>query len=267
MKKNRRKGALFVIVTMVIMLFSQQYVYAKDNYESIMSLTQEHIQETRNLISDVTWTENTKIEDITPTYSIDNEINGYIVLLETNSIDSGYIQFRYISGNLEVVSYTFSGKHKTSNIDEKIFYLGSLNFAYQIDEDTYGLVGYENEQFSINDLEQMTSEPSDRVEETTYSARSVTLIPNFSSSYMVTMTDFSGYSDHCSPTSGTNWVKYWGYCRGMSNLVKSNGTTMSDSQIFTRLYTLMKTNVNKVGTNRADKVSGLSSYCSDTHYL
>lgn len=260
---NKMKRFLLILIALTLALCSPQYVQAKENILSLEPLVQKHIEESKNIIPDGTWSQNTEIESITPTYGTTLEVNGYIVSLKTNNTDSGYVQYQYINGELEVISYTYRGKHKTSDIEDKIIYLGSLNYAYKTDENTYSLVGCEKEKLSLSDLEHLTTVPITIESKTTSGVRSATMIPSFSSSYMVVTSDFSGYNDHCSPTAGTNWVKYWGYCRGKSSLVRNNGASMSNFQIFTRLYTLMKTNVYTDGTRLTDVAPGLSSYCNE----
>lgn len=261
---NKKRIRLFIALLICSILIFPQNIYAKDVDSEVVALVEKHIEETIVLIPDTSWTEYTEIDKIVPTYNADNVVNGYIVTLITNDTDSGYIQLRYKEDNLNIIAYTFAGTHRTSDIDGKIYYLGNLNFAYKTNDDCYYFDGYEPVRISENDLKDMTVESSETVEVSTYNTRSInsaTVIPDFDASIMVTFHDFPGYVQHCAPTAGTSWVKYWGYCRGMSSLITSNGATMTDEQIFQRLYTLMETT--SEGTTEYKVPLGINSYANE----
>lgn len=85
---------------------------------------------------------------------------------------------------------------------------------------------------------------------------------------LVDMDDFAGKTlngqtvdNHCSPTAGTNLVKYWARERGVPKLYY-----MSDWWVFSSLCVNMKTKFNQpnAGTTSANFLSGLRNYSSST---
>lgn len=82
---------------------------------------------------------------------------------------------------------------------------------------------------------------------------------------LVEMNDFAGkqilgwtITNHCSPTAGTNLIKYWTFKRGVTNLYVN-----SDWWVFSSLVQNMKTHINN-GTLRDDIYTGLWNYGVNT---
>lgn len=214
------------------------------------------------IIPDATWNNTTTISNIVPTYNIDNIINGYIVSLDTENISTGYIQIVSEGVSMQIISFSLEGEHHTSTLNNnELYYLGNLKFAYKTNDTNYKLLTNEEVYFTLEDLEEMATDVVIKRSKSVTPYNAHTLVSNFQTATMVKVGDFSGYNEHCSPTAGTNLINYWGSCRGMTNLLKNNGTTMTNTQIFQRLYTLMGTDA--TGTARTKIVSGIKSYMNE----
>lgn len=112
---------------------------------------------------------------------------------------------------------------------------------------------------------------SSKLKISTMSAEVKKYVPNATNSILVEMNDFVGltvnvppyvtwtaYDGHCSPTAGTNIIKYWAQRRGVSNLYYS-----SDSWVFRSLVVNMKTYINN-GTSAANMYNGLWNFGAST---
>jgi len=90
-------------------------------------------------------------------------------------------------------------------------------------------------------------------------------VTNANYNMLVSMGDFKGkyigstkVDRHCSPTAGTNIIKYWALQRGVTNLYYQ-----SDWWVFSSLFVNMKTNP-LVGTTLQDTYNGLWNYGANT---
>lgn len=94
--------------------------------------------------------------------------------------------------------------------------------------------------------------------ESQYYSKTSKDVPNYDIIYFLT-SDFSGYSNHCSPTAGTNLLKYW-YLR---NNTKYNRLLISNDWVasFKKLYGYFKTT--SLGTYDANLANGYYQYFRD----
>ena len=253
-----------------------------------------------NEVTNEGWTENTKISDAIITYDLDGNENGYIFNLKTKDKETGYIQILKLNSVYYVNAYTFQGRHyldkmiasyKTKNNnfkDEyKIIYNGNIDFI--INEDTmqknkyYNLtteqtMQYDKSQLQIkynkiekNIIENVPSSNSNSFSKLS-AATSTTgvkkYVLNANNADLVEMDDFSGRTlngqlvdNHCSPTAGTNLIKYWANRRGVTQLFHD-----SDWWVFSSLCVNMSTKFPQpnAGTSSANFLAGLRNYSTNT---
>lgn len=270
----------FVFVCLLFLTLSIN-VYAKDDVKSIDSFIDKVINEWVESKDDIcTWNENTDIDLVIPLYNTDDVINGYIYNLKTDNKKTGYIQVRCIGGNYQVVNLGFEGENyleswmyqNNLSMDvleySKVYYLG--NFAYFVkDERKQILLDLENKtEFdawtdSMKKFEERFTEIFSQKSENRgiYSTAGTTVkVSNLSSAsgYFRTTGYYSSYTNHCSPTAGTNLMLYWNKAKGYTSL-ESTQTTF-----FTSLYSRMGTSTTS-GTLWSNIAPGLRSYANSKY--
>lgn len=195
----------------------------------------------------------TDIDLVIPLYNTDDVINGYIYNLKTDNKKTGYIQVRCIDGNYQVVNLGFEGENyleswmyqNNLSMDvleySKVYYLG--NFAYFVkDERKQILLDLENKtEFdawtdSMKKFEERFTEIFSQKSENRgiYSTAGTTVkvsILSSASGYFRTTGYYSSYTNHCSPTAGTNLMLYWNKAKGYTSL-ESTQTTIFISESF-----------------------------------
>lgn len=256
--------AMVVCFFLIITYSSVTNAYATEPNNELEDFVKAHVQKMINEIPNAGWTADTKIYKIRPTFNADVKQNGYIISLITDGFESGYIQIGCKENKMKIISFAFEGAHPTDFIEDIIYYLGNMNYAYQLDDNQYGLIGKRDIRLSADELKKM--EVKTEADESTYDLlypvqRDVhTLVPNFDSSVMVIMNDFiSEYDNHCGPTAATSLIKYLGICRNMGTLVRKNGLVMDDEEIFSELFTLMESSIEH-GTTDSKIAPGLEKY-------
>lgn len=234
------------------------------------------------------WSEETSIKSEFVLYDLENVPNSYIYNLVTNGKDTGYIQIDVLDGVYSVHSYSFDGTnevfHMLQQISQtntpgvlsadtfgKVYYLGQS--AYAIEKDGQLLDLYTDEAIAVDrkDLKKGYNEfvASMKIPQISPQASITsgsTMITNYKNFTLADMDDFKGktivgghstvVNNHCTPTAGTNVVKYYAKCRGKSALYAG-----SDWNTFKALYLAMDTN----GVNYSFDGQWTGTYWDITH--
>lgn len=250
-------------------------------------------------ISNGIWNASTAETDRIYLYDIKDNVSGCIVQLENNGAYAGYIQICIIDNIPRLHSFSFEGncelyKLLTSggyNIDDLV-YLGKSYYLIQDTEDFF-TDPYSGDVVSNTQVLQKSAEVKIAAKYNYKTAEmniapGTTMVSGFTTDSdtadfrLVAMSDFntlvitgdhaSQVSNHCSPTAGTNIIKYYFRCRNKKSLAYG----YSDKMIFERMYIAMNTNhVNSVGYSKDDTggtywditvsfgYNGLKKYCKN----
>lgn len=263
MKKSVKKfltlllcfSVLFTLMNLSVLAdsFEEQIVpqmYAKDQIEEIAATPDELNR----------WNANTKIEDEIILYDIHDNPNGYVYTLSTDGAETGFIQFDYLDGVYQLHSYAFSGQNEVIYLRErwskennapvpgKIYYLGSMAYAVKVEDHFVDLISSDVVTLSEAELAEEYAKQVKRrlTPQSRAAANGSKNVVNYNKFTPVTMDDFQGrvvkdghastVMDHCTPTAGTNVMKYYDLCRGQTKLF------IDDWSTFSRMYLAMDTN-------------------------
>lgn len=297
---KRRIAQYLVFIIALVCCFSSSNAMAKSlgEYDDSLEIhaenyTYEFIQ-SQILSNDALceWNDTTKINNVVALYNINEDINGYIFNLSTNDMPKGYLHLDYISGIFKVRSYSFNGIHELYGLQEvygisnmmkkssKVYYNGWSSYWTKISEDKFeSLVSPQKIILTKDKLQEEycehLSKEEDDVELRSYES-GTTMVSGYTSESSLSLVQMSLYSgltingttvtDHCTPTAGTNIIKYYALIKGFSALRPS-----TDKAVFTDMYKEMDTNFNQSGGGfsgtyfdpfYSDGYAGLKSYCT-----
>lgn len=261
---KKKKILSFVLSLTILSSFFSFNVFASDSV-SVQDFAKQQIAQISSKPYNDIWTENTEIKSEFVLYDLEGFPNSYIYNLTTEGKNTGYIQIDVLDDLYTVHSYSFDGTnevfHMLRNISqtnqnslsyntEQIYYLGSSFYAIKNGQKFVDL--YSGNEINLNS-EKLTEFYDDFVamkksQRATLQANSSLIsVENYNNFSLVEMDDFSGKTivgaqsslvdDHCTPTAGTNVVKYYALCRGKSALYDG-----SDWNTFKALYLAMDTN-------------------------
>lgn len=145
----------------------------------------------------------------------------------------------------------------------KVYYTGGFNYyLYGGENELVSLFGNEVVETGLADLEPEYSlykenrvEAMEEIESECAAGENTrsSTIENYTvtgyydaSTYMKTMSYWSNYDQHCTPTAATNYVMYWKYGRG---LFANHTASLSQTNVFNWFYQKMQTNQSIIGTN------------------
>ena len=235
------------------------------------------------------WSESTTIKSTISLFDAEENLTGIIYDLQTDGEPSGYVEIVFLNQEPVVKAYSYNGinavvgllKNAEYQIDPysddiKVMSLGALDYAIKDGDDSGLMFDLQAGQYITFDQEKMQTfceaqkakmtiafeaqkEQEVQVARQAANEEAVTPYSTFeyvggsSSISLVKMDDFSGYDNHCSPTAGTNVIKYYYDVWGI-NFYDSRDYT------FERLYDFMRTNTTVEGTDRTKIIAGLRSY-------
>lgn len=227
-----------------------------------------------------TWNNQTSVESVEPVYDL-NDKTAYFLF----RLNAGYVFVSASESNPKVIAYSYDSsfvadnmikqsENKSSISDEKVIYAGGLNFLTENNSsyrdletgktiDTSDVTNlkslYNNKIATISDPKaqsEFKDLKTDGIESTPNLSSSdpVYYIPHlFDSDYQVyLMDDFPGYTNHCTPTAGTNFMYYWG------NKADNKKSALWTGAVFEDLHTYMKTTSD--GTYLENVLPGLQQY-------
>lgn len=229
------------------------------------------------------------LAEIKPLYDLQQKVSAYYyqyqyfyIIIGVNKSDVPIIEYGESQFFLNNVIET---QNLPSN-DVEYLYLGNLcygyiynNYYYKIN---YGNIEKIDKKLCIEETEcQSTPEINEQWEilnhiidgnssytegeitnpfdyEKYYYSSSGTNVPSYNYAYEI-MNNFSGYTDHCSPTAAVNLLKYW-YLR--DNVKYNCLLKTSWNNTFKLLYSYMGTNTNGTGTVRSNIKTGYQKFFS-----
>lgn len=265
------KRKLFALLTVFSLVFCTSLpVYALDQSEdSPSSFVLQQISFIASSDPSCPWDSNTTISSLTPLYSLDGSINGYVAYLSTDGAESGFAQIHASDDLFSIYCYAYEGHSEIDNMaeywgldlsEEQIYFLGSFKYLISTDEGFLDIASN-----SLLDVELSTLQS----EEIAYTAQVQTapivfdepistsvatplsLMPlgsdddytwpitsDFSNlSITYNGTTHNGITDHCSPTAATGIIRY------LNHIGRTNCTTgESTATTFEKLYIALNTN-------------------------
>ena len=255
---------IIVSVASGYVAFAQQLMpdqYALQQVVQIASLNNPHNK----------WTTDTTIINEVVLYDFNDYPNGYVYMLSTDAKETGYIQIDVIDGIYSVHSYSFDGTNEVislinnsaikmpgtysaahlSEIDStKIYYGGSMRYAVVIDDEVVDLASGKKIKETKEELavkyQSNSARSNTQISIISEDEPTWTMVSNYNNFRLVDMYDFQGdtiqgghtstISNHCEPTAGTNIMKYYDLCQGITQLYSADWLT------FNQLYRAMNTN-------------------------
>lgn len=215
------------------------------------------------------WDNYTTISSLTPLYSLDGSINGYIVYLSTDGAESGFVQIHATDDLLSLYCYAYEGHSELDSMaeywdldlsEEQIYFLGSLKYLIATDEGYLDLASNSLLDAELSALQSKEISYAAQVQATpiifeepvsTLIATPSSLMPlgseddyiwpvtsDFSNlSITYNGTTHNGMTDHCSPTAATGIIRY------LNHIGRTNCTTgESAATTFEKLYIALNTN-------------------------
>ena len=232
------------------------------------------------------WTKSTKISETAALFDFGGNANAYLFRLTTNGKRTGYVFVNAYAKAPSVEAFGYDcdfmldamlpKNHKSSvTTSDHIIYADSLVFLTQNKSENYFVIGDKTEkleasksdlmedyrnnlqrkadalsQSNLTELKVNTIKP---MGQTIYSQHNVSGI--WSSGYHIyLMSDFTGYTNHCGPTAGTNLIYYW------SHYGTPRQSQLWKGSVFQDLYKYMNTNVGITGTSTNYISDGLSTF-------
>lgn len=258
---------MFLVVILSIGTIMQCNLKTMAAEEDYRLLVEEFINDNLSgVVEGENWNYSTTILDTITLYDLDDNISGYVCVLQQNGKEAGYVQVSIADEGFEVVAYSYSGTSAVESIygeqadDLHIYELGVMDYAVEENGKEDNLVLSSGE---IVDREEVSAEIelqksvlknqklSSEVSAASTITSGSTMLSGYNKFTLAEMDNFSGYTNHCSPTAGTNIFKYYYYGRGI-NVYSSDSTT------FQKLYSYMGTTA--AGTDRPNIYTAMSAY-------
>lgn len=290
----KRKKLVTILTALVVAVSSSIPVFASqntaENSKIETNISSDYITSVIQSNSDIDptcpWTENTQVQEVIPTYDLDNNVSGYILNLSTDGNNTGYMVYDISSGEAVLTEfgyenvYTIQGEEVTQKSklgQSKLIPVGMNEYVLQRDNDLYTIktntkitdkkdeiqTALERKETNIAEYvqsEQMASALSTRAQEI---YTSVSLPNLWKPGYQpVTMQMYGNKG--CAVVFGVNLLKYWSVCRDIPSLYNSYDTGSSGvelQQTYNRLWISMKTDSNG-STGFVDGFNGIPYYCS-----
>lgn len=216
---------------------------------------------------DTTWSSDTKIMDTVTLYHPDGNVSAYSFELQTNGVDTGYIVISaYPDVENKILEFSDSADPVYDEFlpaqKDTLVYTGGLNYYKEIGDDS--LLSLDGVSVSKDEvptpIEDLRDEAYLPVQTRAISDPISWANANYKGPFsayewknpfedyceFIVMDSFSGYKNHCSPTSITNLIKIIGNYRHYSPV-----TSKSASQIFNTVVKLGIDNgyyINPTGT-------------------
>lgn len=238
------------------------------------------------------WTTDTQVQEVIPTYDLDNQINGYILNLSTDATNTGYLVYDISSGEPVLTEFGYEGVYsiqgeevtKKSELGKsKLIPVGINEYVLQKGNDLYTIKTntkitdqkdeiqkvVKQKETDIADYiqsKQRASTLSTRAQEI-YSSVSVPNLFQFGY-YPVTFKFFEGHVSGnlgCTPIAGINMLRYWTDVRGVSIFPKRM-TAQDWYDAYDALASFMGTDKNgstKVSTAFGNMGRFLNQYASN----
>ncbi|MCI5923171.1 MAG: hypothetical protein SOR38_01320 [Oscillospiraceae bacterium] len=198
----------------------------------------------RSFNSECTWTNTTSISSCTPTYDINETLNGYIYELRTKDISSGFIQVLLTSDNTFIVdSYSFSGEHNAlkairNNMSDDIFsydtskliYSGGFSYSFKKKEsNSTAIKAFDvlsrqevNIEYNINLSHFNYTDNRSIAEPTAFGTKTVYVLNYKSFSLNSYDTISNSERNKCQIICLLNISRYWKECRNKTNMFDIN---------------------------------------------
>lgn len=214
------------------------------------------------------WTEDTQIKDEFVLYDLTDQPNGYIYTLVTNNKETGYIQIDAIGDTYSLHSYSFDGTNEVFHMlranklitepfralqdskKQKVYYVGNQGYAIEKNGELIDLLSNKaisQTRTELLNLYEEYIEMKQAISRTGEIEQGSTMVRNYTSLALVSMDDFvnltvvgghvSTVENHCTPTAGTNVIKYFAMCQDIDELWKTNNIST-----FKAIYLAMNTN-------------------------
>ena len=298
MKKSTR---IFIstITIIAISLFMAINVCATSDYprELSDSFVKAEILKAIEIETDQSsWDSSTTWYEVIPLYDCYDICNGYIYKLQTHSKKTGYIQINRIDGTESLACYSFDGepayeamlrstnKPEVYETNGRLYFFGNITYCVKDSNGNYILLSNFN-QYDQHIVQKQYEEfiegfKSRKAEEERCDASNddnshPLPVPSRSFSWSTT-SDFSNIyvsrpngimeqvMEHCSPTAGTNIMRYFRWT-GSSSL----SNDIANSTIFVEMYYAMDTNgisssntITHIGTYWSDINPGITTFCT-----
>lgn len=299
----KKKHLLAVVLSVILILSNNLATYAmeetKDNYSPEEFVLEQIAIIGRNDVS-CPWSEETEIVDKIVLFDLQHIPNGYVFKLETDDVESGFIQVHDTSGIYSVYCYAFEGDSEVEcmmnywNINEDsipyIYFLGSFQYLIDGNEGEYiNLATNDNVMCDKNQLQTMEVEYLNKIkenpliitEDTIQSTFDVVeqqkgragftwpIMSDFTDITIVVNNETYPVTDHCTPTAATAILKYLNYL-GWSDCSEGQSTR----ETFAKMYVALNTNECRFddwfnsggGTARSQIAPGIRWYASQNNY-
>lgn len=212
--------------------------------------------------------ESSEIEicDFIHLYSADDQLTGYYVTFENNSIPAGYMIISLVSGEFPIVEFSFEGEGPIDLCEDdivtcedsdgfaenRILFYGAGEMYVPLGEGIYFSV-YDQNQLEFTDAVAASTEVDlyDGIidwSESDVDSSTVFKIKDFGTGtdYWL-MEDFGGGSI-CTPTAATNILWYWGNMRGCDSIMNKLSLFSSDTDKATAIFKIL---YNAMGTSES----------------
>lgn len=292
------KSLSFILLVCFVFISIPINAKALTTNDEMLNFAKEQIILLSDSLEESNWDDSSEIYNVITLYDLDDNVNGYIYEIRTNGSDAGFIQIDISTGEKVVSSFSLEGNHALNSMIEqsekienynlkdisKIIHLGGYNYFVESKDAKQkdgNLLDLSTDEKITESLDKLRDEYNEQIElRKNYNINKLNndtreavkkYVPNATNSILVEMNDFNGLSvsvppyvtwvardGHCSPTVGTNIIKYWAKRRGVSNLYYS-----SDSWVFRSLVVNMKTYINN-STTTEEMYNGLWNYGAST---
>ena len=299
MKKSFFSVVCTVVALLCIFTLFPQSSFAADtgnlqgtayfSKDTCLAYAKSFIAETVSDDSRTTWTKDTQFSEITCTYDVDGNVNAYIINLQTDGKETGYILIEAFSAGVpNVMEFGYDGvyyltdeKHFKDLDSQKIIYTGDRGFYTVSDGQYYIAENHKKTSLSKADIKSDYTEKRNLANN--YRAKSdgqviaaesqingigtsmvqasssnVVTVPNLTQLVASTEDDFDNLDGDCAEVCGINLLKYWRTCRGVSNLFINNSIPTS----FTSLLSYMHYSGSTTDSNA---YNGMQAYLTGNH--
>lgn len=262
-QKGRRKmkRLLSVLLAVCILCGFSSGAFATNEEVNVSSTQQTAEAAAMDLISDTidfdettTWTVDTQISEVIPTYDTSGNVNAYIFNLTTNGSETGYVLVEMFTAQPNIKEFGYDGKYYMCNItSEPLVYAGERNFYLEDDNGGYleAVSGSElnitkaeinsdaQAVKAITDSENLSRKMMRR--EIIYSKNNVPGLWEGSQWQPYTISYFGSTSNNlCGPTCVINMFDYWSERRAAGTLLYGG---------VTNTFNIIKTNSNWTASN------------------
>ncbi len=282
------KGIMFIILLFAFNMYSSVFVYADETgYEQTAKIAEQKALEFSGGSCG-------KLLEVRPLFDLCKNTVGYYyqyqyfyIVVGTDKSEVPIIEY----GENKFFLNDIIESQQLSKNDVEYLYMGDLSYGYVLDGKYYKIGNEKIEEFNVELFNLKDAKATPEIEEqwkliqntfgdSSYKSGEIknpldyeryyyssagNQVPSYNFTYEI-MGNFSGYTNHCSPTAAVNLLKYW-YLRNNTRYSCLKKTSWLNT--FNLLYGYMGTNSMGNGTYASDMKTGYQKFfasCSGIGY-